>query len=133
MAVEFYGDLSDPMAIVIRSAEKVASIDFFSPANFSQQIGLMSRPKGHLVLPHMHNEIERIVSQTQEVLVIRSGICRVSLFSLSFTLTDEIILSAGDAILLASGGHGIEMLSDCEILEIKQGPYLGINDKNRLQ
>jgi hypothetical protein len=38
VAVEFYGDLSDPMAIVIRSAEKVAGIDFFSPANFSQQI-----------------------------------------------------------------------------------------------
>ena len=36
-------------------------------------------------------------------------------------------------ILLASGGHGLEMLEDTEILEIKQGPYAGDADKTRFQ
>ena len=41
------------------------------------------------------------------------------------------ILSTGDIILLASGGHGFEMIEDAELIEIKQGPYLGENDKTR--
>ena len=35
----------------------------------------------------------------------------------------------GDVILLAHGGHKIEVLEDAEILEVKQGPYAGPNDK----
>jgi hypothetical protein len=34
---------------------------------------------------------------------------------------------------LAHGGHQIEMQSDCEILEVKQGPYAGENDKTHLE
>jgi hypothetical protein len=41
------------------------------------------------------------------------------------------ILSDGDIILLASGGHGFEMIENAEIVEIKQGPYSGDSDKTR--
>ena len=41
------------------------------------------------------------------------------------------ILKKGDIILLAKGGHGFEMLEKSEILEIKQGPYAGDEDKTR--
>jgi mannose-6-phosphate isomerase-like protein (cupin superfamily) len=40
-------------------------------------------------------------------------------------------LSKGDVILMASGGHGFEALEDLEMIEIKQGPYAGENDKVR--
>ena len=32
------------------------------------------------------------------------------------------ILEAGDVILLASGGHGFEVLEEVEMVEVKQGP-----------
>ena len=32
-------------------------------------------------------------------------------------------------VLLAYGGHGFEMLQDSEIIEVKQGPYAGDQDK----
>jgi hypothetical protein len=41
------------------------------------------------------------------------------------------ILHQGDVLLLASGGHGFEMLEPCEIIEVKQGPYAGEADKTR--
>ena len=41
------------------------------------------------------------------------------------------ILEQGDIILLAYGGHGFEMLEPTEIIEVKQGPYAGENDKSR--
>jgi hypothetical protein len=41
------------------------------------------------------------------------------------------ILHTGDTIILVSGGHGFEILDDTEMIEVKQGPYLGDNDKTR--
>jgi hypothetical protein len=132
MGVELYGDQSHPSAIVIRSNAAVAGIEFYSPPDFSQQIGLMTRPTGHVVPAHVHNIIERTISHTQEVLVIRKGLCKVTLYDSKLEVTNEIILSGGDTILLASGGHQIEMLEDTEILEVKQGPYAGAHDKTHL-
>jgi hypothetical protein len=47
-------------------------------------------------------------------------------------VTNSIHLFQGDTILLAHDPHRIEMISECEILEIKQGPYAGENDKTIL-
>ena len=33
--------------------------------------------------------------------------------------------------MLCSGGHGFDVLEEVEMVEIKQGPYLGENDKTR--
>jgi len=41
------------------------------------------------------------------------------------------ILEAGDVILLATGGHGFEVLEEIEMFEVKQGPYAGEQDKTR--
>ncbi|NHZ85953.1 MAG: hypothetical protein GWP19_08740, partial [Planctomycetia bacterium] len=41
------------------------------------------------------------------------------------------VLSQHDVILLIKGGHGFEVLEDIEMFEIKQGPYVGKNDKTR--
>ena len=132
MGIEYYGEQSHPSAIVIRSQASVAGIEFFSPPDFSQQIGLMTRPAGHVVPAHVHNTIERTIFHTQEVLVIRKGFCKVTLYNSGLLVSNEILLSAGDTILLASGGHQIEMLEETEILEVKQGPYAGVNDKTHL-
>jgi len=40
-------------------------------------------------------------------------------------------LAAGDVILLAAGGHGFEVLEDLEMIEVKQGPYVGDCDKSK--
>jgi hypothetical protein len=133
MAIEYFGNLSHPKAIVIRSDEKIDGIQFFSPEDYSQQIGLMTRPEGYVVPAHVHNQVERVITATQEVLIIRKGECVVTLISQSDESDDQIHLTDGDTILLAHGAHKIEMLSDCEILEIKQGPYAGGLDKTLIQ
>ena len=42
-------------------------------------------------------------------------------------------LGAGDAILLASGGHGFTVLEEVEMFEVKQGPFAGDDDKVRFE
>lgn len=133
MSVEFYGDELMPTAIVIRANEKVEGIKFYSPESYSQQLGLMTRPEGYVVPAHVHNLVERTIRHTQEVLLIRKGSCSVTLFDEKNVQTSLIPLMTGDVILLAHGGHEIVMNTECEILEVKQGPYAGPNDKTHLE
>lgn len=129
MSCEYYGDSKDPYAIVIRSGAKVEDIHFFSSLDSPQQLGLMERPAGYQVKRHFHNEVRRVISLTQEFLWVRAGKCEVRIYNLNEELLFEIHLELNDAILLAKGGHEILMETRCEILELKQGPYLGDNDK----
>jgi len=129
--LEFYGDRSAPSAIVIRSNFSSEGIQFFSPNDYSQQLGYMRRPKGYVVDPHIHNQVSRTITQTQEVLVIKSGKCEVNLYNEVHARINRIQLSEGDIILLAHGGHDVRVIEDCEIIEIKQGPYSGDQDKVR--
>lgn len=119
------------LAIIIRTGYTNAGIEFFSPPDYSQQLGYMNRPTGHVIPPHVHNPVVREVHRTNEVLFIRSGSVRVDFYTDDTTYAESAILLAGDVILLASGGHGFEMLEPTEIIEVKQGPYAGEQDKSR--
>lgn len=117
------------LALVIRRGYRKDGIEFFTPGTYSQQIGYMNRPAGYVIPPHVHNPVPREVQLTKEVLFIRSGKLRVDFYSDAQEYLESTILEAGDVILLASGGHGFEMLEPTEIIEVKQGPYAGDADK----
>lgn len=117
------------LSIIIRADYKAKGIAFFTPDDFSQQLGYMNRPKGHIIDPHVHNPVERNVTLTQEVLFIKSGKVRVDFFDDNKIYLESRILEQGDVILLAAGGHGFEMIEDAEMIEVKQGPYCGDRDK----
>jgi hypothetical protein len=119
------------LAIIIRTNYKKEGIDFFTPSDFSQQLGYMNRPKGYIIPPHVHNLVERKVTLTQEVLFIKSGIVRVDFYDDNKTYLESRLLNTGDVILLAKGGHGFEIIEQAEIIEVKQGPYVGEEDKVR--
>ncbi len=106
-------------------------IHFFTPNDFSQQVAYMNHPIGKLIEPHVHNLILRQVHYTQEVLFIRKGKLRVDFYDNQQKYLESHIIGAGDVILLASGGHGFEVLEEVEMFEVKQGPYAGEGDKTR--
>lgn len=120
-------------AIIIRSNYSNSGIEFFTPNDFSQQLGYMNRPKGYTIEPHIHNHVERKLVLTQEVLFVKSGKVRVDFYTDDKIFFDSKILEKGDVILLAEGGHGFEMLEPSEIIEVKQGPYCGEADKIRFE
>ena len=118
-------------AIIIRATYQNEGIEFFTPDDFSQQLAYMSHPKGKLIDPHIHNLVKREVFYTKEVLFIRKGKIRVDFYNEDKEYLQSQILNSGDVILLASGGHGFEVLEDIEMFEVKQGPFTGENDKTR--
>lgn len=119
------------LSIIIPSDFKKEGIEFFTPDDFSQQLGYMNRPKGYQIPPHRHNPVERKVTLTQEVLYIKSGSVRVDFYDDAQEYLESRVVRKGDVILLAAGGHGFEMLEPSEIIEVKQGPYSGEADKVR--
>jgi len=121
----------EPIALIIKADFDEPGIHFFTPANFSQQLASMKHPKGHKIAPHVHNIVTRQVLYTQEVLLVRSGRVRVNFYSSDKAFLEYRILEAGDVILLCGGGHSFEMLEETSMIEIKQGPYVGEEDKTR--
>jgi mannose-6-phosphate isomerase-like protein (cupin superfamily) len=121
------------LALIVRAGFHAPGIRFFTPGDFSQQLGYMNRPSGYVIAPHVHNPVARSVQYTKEVLFIKSGSVRVDFYDDDQSYLESRILRAGDVILLAYGGHGFEMLEASELIEVKQGPYAGDTDKTRFE
>ena len=119
------------LAIIIRSTYHNEGIEFFTPDNFSQQLAYMKRPPGYKISPHVHNSVKREVFFTQEVLFLKKGKVKVDFYNDKKKYIESKTISTGDVLLLAAGGHGFHMIEESEIIEVKQGPYAGDNDKTR--
>lgn len=118
-------------AIIIRSSFQKSGISFFTPDEFSQQLAFMRHPTGKTIAPHLHNPVPRQVTYTQEVLFIRKGKLQVDFYDEKQRYIQSHLLTQGDVILLAKGGHGFEVIEEVEMFEVKQGPYAGEEDKTR--
>lgn len=129
--IEQISDRGRLLSIIIRSNYKSDGIEFFTPEDFSQQLAYMKRPAKYVISPHIHNAVKREVQFTNEVLFIKSGKVRIDFYDDKQMYIESKILSQGDVILLAFGGHGFVMLEESEIIEVKQGPYVGDADKTR--
>ncbi|HAR62072.1 MAG TPA: hypothetical protein DF296_11505 [Candidatus Margulisbacteria bacterium] len=121
------------LAIIISRDFSKKGIHFFTPDEFSQQLAYMSHPAGKVIEPHIHNQVPREVHYTKEVLFIRKGKLRVDFYNDARNYLESRTLETGDIILLASGGHGFEVIEDLEMFEVKQGPYVGEHDKTRFE
>ena len=121
------------LAIIILRAFCEPGIHFFTPNDHSQQLAYMHHPAGKAIPPHVHNPVQREVFFTQEVLFIKRGRLRVDFYDDDKNYLESRILEAGDTILLATGGHGFEVLEELEMIEVKQGPYAGDRDKTRFE
>ncbi len=124
---------SQLIAIIITRYFSQEGIQFVTPEQFSQQLAYMKHPTGKVIEAHRHNLVEREVYYTQEVLFIRKGKLRVDFYDDTEKYLESCILESGDTILLASGGHGFEVLEEVEMIEVKQGPYVDSKDKTRFE
>src|SRR5215471_12154167 len=118
-------------ALIVRDEYSRPGISFFTPNDLSQQLAYMRHPAGKVIDAHFHNPVPRTVSFTQETLFVKRGRLRVDFFDDQQAYLESRELKAGDVILLVKGGHGFEVLEELEMIEVKQGPYAGDQDKTR--
>jgi mannose-6-phosphate isomerase-like protein (cupin superfamily) len=120
------------IALIIHHNYNKSGVNFLTPSCFSQQLAFIKHAPGHIIEAHTHNEVSREVFYTQEVLILKKGKLRVDLYAQDQHYLESHVLEAGDVILLAAGGHGFEVLEELEMIEVKQGPFIG-DDKIRFQ
>jgi hypothetical protein len=118
------------MAIFVPRDARTPGIQFLTSDENNFQVGLMSRSENTPVLLHAHNPVVREIIGTQEFLWIRRGKATVRISATETAEKDIYIeMKTGDSILLANCSHAINFDGECEILEVKQGPYNPSSDK----
>ena len=121
------------LGAILRSTYHNSGIGFFSGDNDGLQLGYMNRPDNYVIAPHTHNKIKREVFFTEEILFIRSGMVRVDFYDDDQHYVESYIARGGDIVILKAGGHGFKVIERADIFEVKQGPYLGAQDKVRFE
>jgi hypothetical protein len=127
-AVEVNGET---IAYVIRAALRPEQTTFVTPDQATMQAGFIVYPAGGEVARHVHRPIQRSLVGTAEVIHIREGRCLADLYDAQRRHVATVTLDRGDIIVLLAGGHGFRMLEDTVLFEIKQGPYTGLDEKER--
>ncbi|MFL5786401.1 MAG: hypothetical protein ACJ76H_17435 [Bacteriovoracaceae bacterium] len=131
--IEKIMDGSDLVALIVRSDYETKGVDFATAPDEPQQLGLIGHQKGTIIASHYHPPAERKIATTTETLIIKKGRLRVDLYRGDQTALSSHILSPHDLIMIFRGGHGFEVLEDLQMIEVKQGPFMGEADKVRFQ
>jgi len=125
MAIEVIEYLGTRYAEVIRADLSVDHTTFFSPPESSFQFGLLAHEAGYAEPPHFHRPFKRQIEDLQQMFVVQRGVVGVKLYADDGQLLEEVILNAGDAVVLIHGIHAIRVIEDMQAISVKQGPFLG--------
>ncbi len=113
--------------------KKFKGIKFFTPNSLGMQVGCMNHSKNHIIKPHYHINRKKIIKEMSELLIIFSGQLKVFFYKKNKLRAKSVIINKKDMILLISGGHGFKVLKKLEMLEIKQGPFVGDKAQVKLE
>jgi len=119
----------ETLCYVIRGNAQPEKTTFITPPEDKQQVGFIVYPKGSVIARHIHKPLERHIIGMAEVLVVRSGHCQIEVYDEHKSMVALRDLYQSDVVLMVGGGHGFRIKEDTVLLEIKQGPYLGVDDK----
>lgn len=129
--IEVISARGQELTYIIRAAYCPTETSFVTPPELKQQVGYVVYPAGAQIQRHAHRSIERHIVGTSEVLVIKSGHCLIDIYDDARRLVATRALRVGDVVLMVGGGHGFRMVEDTVLLEVKQGPYTGLDEKER--
>lgn len=128
---EVIEDKNKVLAFVIRG-NWPAGLNFHTNDEDFLQVGTWNYPKGKKSSAHSHKISERVSDRTNEAIYIKKGKVKANIFSEDDKLIKEVPLGEGDLIVILGGGHAFEILEDgTEVLEIKNGPYPGLEKDKR--
>jgi hypothetical protein len=112
-------------AEIIPADLQVEKTTFFSSPDSSFQFGLLAHESGFVEPPHYHKPFRREIHDLQQMFVMQRGVVILELYSDAGELLEEVLLRAGDSVVLIHGIHSIRVLEAFQAISVKQGPFLG--------
>lgn len=90
-----------------------------------EPVGILTfkHPKGAHFGAHYHKPVKRVTPHLEECFILRKGKIRIKLYTKDKGYIKSVYLKAGQAYLTINGGHEIDVMEDCEMYEVKNGPY----------
>jgi len=122
------------LALILRARFDNEGVNFVTDEDSPLQVGILKHPQGFKIKPHIHRASRKIINSIQEVLHVEYGRVKVDFYDADGEQIKSSVINMGDTILLIAGGHGFDILEDSKIIEVKQGPYEGMEkDKERFE
>ena len=114
---------------------KPGLISLTNDNEFLQVVAWGHYEKGKYLQDHWHNEFERIASRTYEAVYVVKGAIEARIFDLDCVPVETFAVHQGELLILLESAHGYTILEDdTTVLEIKNGPFMGVEkDKTKFQ
>jgi hypothetical protein len=120
------------LALILRAGFDDEGVNFVTDEASPLQVGVLKHPHGFKIKPHMHRASKKTIDSIQEVLHVEYGRVGVNFYNNSGEQIGSAVINMGDTILLIAEGHGFDMLEDSKMIEVKQGPYQGMEQDKKL-
>jgi len=119
------------LCIIIRARPLPAATTFYTPDEFNLQVGKIVYGAGTEIPRHVHRPVSRAVMGTSEVIIVQKGGAILDIYDDARMPVTSREIGEGDIVALVRGGHGFRLLEDTVLVEVKQGPYSGVQEKDR--
>ena len=120
------------ISIIYRDSDWIKGLNFVTPDELFVQVGSWWYDKGKKLDSHIHKELDRNATRTQETIYVKQGSVKVLLFTEEEEFFKDYILRKGDLAVFGYGGHGYEILEDdTQIIESKNGPFVSVDSDKR--
>lgn len=130
--MEIIKDKEQTLVLILKEGDSPEGLKFHTQDSDFIQVATWNYNKGKKSSVHAHNLVERVANKTQEVIHIKSGKVKLAVYAEDDEFLKDVVLTAGDTAIIFAGGHGIEVLEDnTQALEIKNGPYPGMEKDKR--
>lgn len=114
---------------------KPGLISFSKDDEYVQVVSWGHYEKGKYLQDHWHNAVPRTTNRTYEAVYVVKGAIEARLYDLDLTPVERLRVEQGEILILLESAHGYTILEeDTTVLEIKNGPFMGVNrDKTKFQ
>jgi hypothetical protein len=129
--LELIRDGEQILVYIVRASLRADRTTFVTHPDANLQLGFVVYPHGGEIAPHVHVPLQRTITGTAELLMVKRGRCLIDIYNDRHDLVTTRELATGDVMLMLGGGHGFRIIEDTVLLEAKQGPYTGLAEKER--
>jgi len=120
------------LALILRDTYDKEGLNFVTEQSHSFQVGIHNVSRGTRYRAHTSLPFEKIDSlKTNKIYYVKRGEVGIDIYGADNIRKEYVRLNAGDLIIFIDGGHGMDVLHDACIIEIKQGPYRGVEQDKK--
>lgn len=118
-------------AIHVKAEDVKDGSEWVGDKHESLQAQRFKYPEGHTFRTHFHILNPRTIKRTQEAFIVISGVIEVTITDSDGVHIGRICAKSGDAVFVYRGGHGIRVLEDCVVWEVKAGQYTYVSEDKK--